>query len=125
MIPNLNIHRKKIKSLEQNYSIKSDRWTKIQLEELQDNISFLTERVDDIKSLMSQETKNSQQKVNAMVKRTQSRLINENRLGKRKLGAGRNLSLDEDDETFILRCIENKATAHGRRHDAIIIFITI
>ena len=37
---------------------------------------------------MFQETKNSQQKVNEMVKRTQSRLINENRLGKRKLGAG-------------------------------------
>ena len=70
-------------------------------------------------SLMSQETKNSQQKVNTMVKRTQSRLINEKRLGKRKLGAGPNLSSDEEDETFILRCIENKATAHGRRHDAV------
>ena len=46
-------------------------------------------------------------------------LINENRLGKRKLGAGRNLPLDEEDETFILRCTENKATAHGRRHDAV------
>ena len=111
--------QEKINSLEQKYSLKSDRWTKIQLEELQDNISFLTERVDVLKSLTSKETKNSQQKVNAMIKRTQSRLINENRLGKQKLGAARNLSLDEEDETFILRCIENKATAHGRRHDVV------
>ena len=94
--------QEKIKCLEQKYSLKSDRWTKIQLEELQDNISFLTERVDDLKSLTSQETKSSQQKVNAMVKRTKSRLINENRSGKRKLGAGQNLSLNEEDETFIL-----------------------
>ena len=105
--------------MEQKYSLKSDRWTKIQLEELQDNIVFLTERVDDLKCLMSRETKNYLQKVNAMVKRTQSRLINESRLSKRKLGAGRNLSSDEEDETFILRCIGNKTTAHGKRHDAV------
>ena len=52
-----------IKSFEQKYSLKSDRRTKIQLEELQDNISFLTKRVDDLKSLTSLETKNSQSKV--------------------------------------------------------------
>ena len=38
----------------------------------------------------------------------------------RKASSGRPKSLDEEDEKFILDCIDNKATAHGQRHDAVL-----
>ncbi|CAC5421437.1 unnamed protein product [Mytilus coruscus] len=39
---------------------------------------------------------------------------------KRKLGAGPKEEIDEEDEDFLLNCIESKATAHGRRHDSVL-----
>ena len=38
----------------------------------------------------------------------------------REASSGRSKSLDEEDEKFIQGCIENKATSHGRRHDAVL-----
>ena len=46
-------------------------------------------------------------------------MIQENRLGLRKASTGRPLSLDDEDEQFILSCIESKSTAHRRRHDSV------
>ncbi|CAG2187339.1 unnamed protein product [Mytilus edulis] len=37
-----------------------------------------------------------------------------------KLGAGPKEKIDEEDEDFLLNCIESKATAHGRRHDSVL-----
>ena len=59
-------------------------------------------------------------KIKEMVNRTQKQLINENSLGHRKKSTGRPLSMDEDDEKFVLDCIESKSTAHGRRDDSVI-----
>ena len=47
----------------------------------------------------------------------QEKLVNERRLKKGKLGSGRTRVIDVGGERFIARCIEEKATAHGRRHD--------
>lgn len=44
--------------------------------------------------------------------------MNENRI-KRKLGAGAPEKNDSEDE-FLLNCIEEKRTAKGRRHDAVL-----
>ncbi|CAC5360002.1 unnamed protein product [Mytilus coruscus] len=41
-------------------------------------------------------------------------------LKKRKLGAGPKEKIDDEDEDFLLNCIESKATAHGRRHDSVL-----
>ena len=54
-----------------------------------------------------------------MIKRTQKQLICENRLAYRKKSTGRPVFMDAIDEKFVLECIETKATAHGRRHDAV------
>ena len=54
-----------------------------------------------------------------MVYRTQQQLIKENRLGHRKVSTGRPVAMDEEDEQFATKCIENKATAHGRHHDSV------
>ena len=53
-----------------------------------------------------------------MIRRTQL-YINENRVGLRRKGSGRPITVDELDEQFLLNCIESKTTAHGRRHDQV------
>ncbi|CAB3978158.1 RNA-directed DNA polymerase from transposon X-element [Paramuricea clavata] len=41
-------------------------------------------------------------------------------VGMRKASSGRPQQIDEEDAQFILQCIEEKATAHGRRHDSVL-----
>ena len=45
------------------------------------------------------------------------KLIEDNRIKNRKLGAGAKRLLDSDDEIFIAKVIQEKCTAHGRRTD--------
>ena len=54
-----------------------------------------------------------------MVSRKYEKIIAERRIGMRRAGSGRQKSLDEVDESFLLDCIVHKSTAHGRRHDAV------
>lgn len=56
-----------------------------------------------------------------MLKRQASSLIESNRLKRRKLSSqGPKLRLDGDDEDFIAKAIEDKASYHGRRHDTVL-----
>ena len=54
-----------------------------------------------------------------MITRKKRKLVILRRLGLRKASTGRPLALDDVDENFILQCIENKSTAHGRRNDSV------
>ena len=54
-----------------------------------------------------------------MILRKKKQLILKNRLGLRKASSGRPLMMDDIDEKFLLQCIENKSTAHGRRTDSV------
>ena len=56
-------------------------------------------------------------KFNQTVRRLSKKLSQENKLKRRRLGAGAKPLLDSDDDNFIAAAIENKSTAHGRRHD--------
>ena len=48
----------------------------------------------------------------------EAKSINEKkRIKRRKLGQERPNAIDEDEETFVARCIESKATYHGRRKE--------
>lgn len=47
-------------------------------------------------------------------------LLEENRIKRRKLGQGAYRKVDSDDEEFLVKCIEDKATSHGRRHDSVL-----
>lgn len=38
----------------------------------------------------------------------------------RKLGQGAHRKVDSDEEEFVVKCIEDKATSHGRRHDSVL-----
>ena len=55
-----------------------------------------------------------------MINRKYGKLILDKRVGMRKASSGRPQQIDEEDEQFILQCIEEKATANGRRHDAVL-----
>ena len=56
-----------------------------------------------------------------MLKRQASSLIEGNRLKRRKLSSqGPKARLDEEDEDFIAKAIEDKASYHGRRHDTVL-----
>ena len=60
------------------------------------------------------------QKVKQMIKRKAKSLFEENRVKRRKISSQGRLSLlDSEDEEFVAKCIEDKATYHGRRHDTV------
>lgn len=54
-----------------------------------------------------------------MVKRTADHLTEDRRLKRRRRGAGAPTLLDEEDEDFVAKSIEDKATYHGRRHNTV------
>ena len=90
------------------------------LKELRSKRELLQERLTDLIDVSRCETKISKQKFNQSVKRLSQKLIMQNRLKGRKLGAGARRLLDSHDEEFIARAVESKSTSHGRRHDAIL-----
>ncbi|VDI55984.1 Hypothetical predicted protein [Mytilus galloprovincialis] len=59
-------------------------------------------------------------KLRQTIKRTAEDLIDKIGLKNEKLGAGPREKLEEDDEEFLLNCMETKATAPWRRHDSVL-----
>ena len=109
----------KVKAYKNTHFLKADRWTKPQLDDIQEDMQALKEHVGKLESVISCDSKSSKIKLKSMIRREQKKLITKNRTGIRRLGAGRHMSLDEEDEDFLLQCIDSKSTAHGRRHDAV------
>ena len=107
---------KSITSLSEKLSKKSKFWNTEQLGELQEELEDMEEKK--VKLVNTTQDKNSKP-FKQMVSRKIKRLNMNHRLGMRKTSTGRPRLLDEQDEKFILDCIEQKATAHGRRHDAV------
>ena len=73
-----------------------------------------------IQNELEQNDPKSTRRLKQRKRKLAKQLIEENRLKRRKLGAGAPKSLDTDDEEFIARCIEETSTAHGRRHDTVL-----
>ena len=90
-----------------------------QLEELIESNNDIKARIDNMENLIEHKTSSEQKKSREMVSRTQQQLIKENRLGHQKVSTGRPVAMDEEDEQFVAKCIENKATAHGMHHDSV------
>ena len=55
--------------------------------------------------------------VKLKVIREAKNIIEGHRIKRRRLGQGRPNAIDEDEEEFLVRCIESKATYHGRRKE--------
>lgn len=101
-------------------------WSEEKLGEFDDDIEDLQQRIIDIKHVhhpeeASSETerKQCQKKLEMMRKRKFSKIVEKRRLKARKLGAGRKRMMDEVDERHLLKMIETKSVAHGRRGDEV------
>lgn len=86
----------------------------VQLQQKKDTLSNITSMLSPVQD------KEHKQKLNQMRKRRARKLFEEKRL-KRQLRTtqGNRCLLDSDDEEFVAKCIEDKATYHGRRHDMV------
>ena len=70
--------------------------------------------------LIVPKNKNDSQRLQQMRKRKAVQLIEDNRIKRRKIGSqGAPRKIDDQDEEFLAKCIEDKATYHGRRHNLV------
>lgn len=113
---------KEIKEKENLLQKKTNVWSSKTLEEIQSEVQKLKEKVEDTEGLLhSQPTKSNYQRKRQMLKHQASSLIESNRLKRRKLSnQGLKPKLDEEDEDFIAKAIEDKSSYHGRRHDTVL-----
>ena len=91
----------------------------LQQDELLEETESLRERRNALEKLKNSSTKYDMKRFDQMVNRASIKLIREKRLGLRKKAVGRPRGMDEEDEEFLLRCIESKTTAHGRWSDQV------
>ncbi|CAH3151964.1 unnamed protein product, partial [Porites evermanni] len=78
------------------------------------------ERKEHAESVKNQNTASAKKHVVQQRKRLTSSLIEENRVKKRKRSCGAPSLLHSDEEEAIAKAIEEKSTAHGRRHDMVL-----
>ena len=110
---------KKISETEMTIMSRKSQWSDARLKELSEKKQFLEERLISVSKKTSPTHSYSQQRFKQAVKRTACNLAESHRLKRRKLGAGPNSKLDSEDEDFIAKAIEEKATYHGRRHETV------
>lgn len=96
-----------------------DSWSKARLDDLQEEIEVITELLEELKNVSTTTSKTAEKKRARMVKRNAAELLESNRVKRRKLCAGRHSELDSENEENIAKYIEEKSTAHGRRHDQV------
>ena len=96
------------------------KWTDARIGDLEEKTITLKESLERTVSTLERQTKQAQKRFNQAVRRTARRLVPEQRLTRRSLGAGRKRELDSEDEEWLLKCIEDKATIHGRRHESVL-----
>ena len=87
-----------------------------------ENAGEREELIEDLKPRLENKKLAIEQKGKAlknMITRKKKKLVILRRLGFRKASTGRPLALDDVDDNFLLQCIENKSTAHGRRNDSV------
>ena len=88
--------------------------------DLKDELELCKLRMDETNGLLKKKTTSDKNKFNRVRKRLTIQLLNKRRTKKRKLGAGRPVALDEEDEQFVAKCTAEKSTTHGRRHDMVL-----
>ena len=108
-----------IVSMKDLHAKKRNTWTSDRLKELEDKIESAEKAKKMLCNLQLSETKYSQQRLQQMQKRTATKLLEENRVKRRRLEAGANEKVDEACEEFMAKAIESKATYHGRRKETV------
>ena len=100
---------------------KRGKWNTSIINDMEEELQQKKSAVRNITAMLSSEgDKKSQQKFSQMKKRRAVKLFEAKRIKRRaKTTQGNTCLIDSDDEDFIAKCIEDKATYHGRRHDLI------
>ena len=106
-----------IKEKEKILIKKREKWPTKHVSDLEESIQQLQERKDKVNKL--NRDKASENKVKRAARVADS-LPDEHRVKRRKLGAGRPTEMNDDEEGYLLTCIEEMSTAHGRRHDTVL-----
>ena len=109
--------RYRIQDLENKHKHNLHLWTTSQLDDLAQDTEDLRDQLARIEQLKKRE---EPLRLQNMITRQYKKDIIKKRIGLRKQSTGRPQLLDEEDERFVLECIENKATAHARCHDPVL-----
>ena len=85
--------------------------------DLEADLELLEQRRQESNALLVGEDKDIMRKFSQSRKRVANELLEENRVKRRRLGAGRPRAMGEEEEDYLARCIAEKRTAHGRQHN--------
>ena len=95
-------------------------WSSHEIADLERKISILELRISENKQIIHHKTSVSQRKFNNMKHRLASGLVNRNRINHHSVGSGRKALIDDECEDYIAKCIEEKASSHGRRNNTVL-----
>ena len=94
-----------IKEKEEILIKKRETWSTKHVSDLEESIQQHQERKDKVNKLINREDKASENKVKRAAKRVADSLLNEHRVKRRKLGAGRPTEMNDDEEEYLLTCM--------------------
>ena len=95
-------------------------WPERRVKDLEESRELFEERLDEIENLLGKGDTAATEKVRRASKRRAGLLLEEHRVKRTKLGARRSTEMDEDEEQYLLKAIEDMSTCHGRRHDTVL-----
>ena len=111
---------KEISTLENLVQRKATDWPKVIIEKKEEEIRYKKEQLENVIELIEAKTKTAHRKLQQMRKRKAEQLAEDHRLKRRRVtNQGAPRLTDSSDEEFLAKCIEDKATYHGRRHDLV------
>ena len=121
---NLNLQKQeklqqKMKEAADTMNKKRSIWPEKRVKDLEESVTLTKEKLNDVQTQLKNEDSASIAKTRKAAKRRAESLLDQSRIKRRKLGAGRPTEMDGDEEEFLLKAIEEMARAHGRRHDTV------
>lgn len=110
----------KIHQIDEKVTKLGDLLPKFRRDDLETEKDMLKERAARVTNLQAKQESSSKKRFQQCKRKLATQLIEENRIKRRKTCSGAPRLMDSDDEEYIKRAIEEKSTAHGRRHDAVL-----
>ena len=111
---------RKIVEIEKTMELVRGKWTDAQVGDLEEQTIALKESLESTVATLERQSKQDEQRFNQAAKRTARRLVAEQRITKRRLVSGCNQELDSEDKEWLVKCIEDKVTILGRRHESVL-----
>ena len=96
---------------------KQHLWTEHQVQDKEEEVEEIAERGKNYEAVLNGADEVSFKR---RVGYEKKKLIVSKRLKARRLGQGRKNMISEEAERYIAKCVEDKATAHGRRHTSVL-----